>query len=86
MSLLTTAVLGAILALALRCFTTVPRRTLLWSGGILFLVLQGDFWIAPWRSPLQTAALDGSGILAWAFVTNVIYERRAPLLRFIRRR
>lgn len=83
MSQLVEMMLGALLTLALRGLTTIPRPALWCSGGILFVALQIDFWIAPWNSSLQASALHGSGILIWACVTDLVCERHAALIRFI---
>ena len=51
----------------------VSRRTLYLAGGALYVILQVDFWIAPWRSALAHWSLFGSGILTYAFVTDTLY-------------
>ena len=61
------------------------RRTVYWLGGILYVVLQVDFWIAPWHSRLQQAALIGSTILTYAYVADLVIQNRAAIWRMIQR-
>ena len=63
----------------------LERRTVYGLGAILFLVLQIDFWIAPWHSHLQFAALIGSNILANAYVADLVFRKRATIWRIVKR-
>lgn len=61
------------------------RRTIYWLGAILFLVLQIDYWIAPWQSNLQQAALIGSTILTFAYMGDLVFQNRTTIWRTIQR-
>jgi hypothetical protein len=63
----------------------ITWRTLFWLWAALFLVLQADFWIAPWHSPLQHAALLGSGVVVAGYCAGVIICHRARIWRTISR-
>jgi hypothetical protein len=61
------------------------RRAIYWLGAILLLVLQVDFWTAPWRSQLQQAALIGSTLLGCAYIGDVVFQNRAMIWHAIQR-
>ncbi len=65
------------------------RRTVYWLGGILFVVLQIDFWIAPWPSRLSHWSLIGATILTFAYVADTtmqfVVRNRAEVWRTIKR-
>jgi len=61
------------------------RRTILWLGGILFIVLQVDYWIAPWNSNLQMTALWVSTFFGLACLADGLFQARAPIRRWVSR-